>query len=55
MRDRTKEQRLITLKSKLLYKLHRAQNCCPACTDCRNVVIDAIMDFARHYAVVINK
>ncbi len=46
--------RLRAITRKFLYQLHKAQNCCSACTQCRNTIIDQALEFARHYAVITN-
>lgn len=43
-------ERLRTIKNAMLYELHRAQNCCEVCSDCRALIIDAVIEYARSYS-----
>lgn len=49
-----KQERLRTIRTTMLYKLHSAQNCCHACPNCRDAVIDAITEYARSYAAILH-
>lgn len=49
-----KAQKKTQLIKTFLYRLHKRQNCCPVCPQCRNAMIDESMEFARHYAAISN-
>ncbi|HEU4718205.1 MAG TPA: hypothetical protein VFU15_10240 [Bacteroidia bacterium] len=50
--EHLKEKHLRIITRNFLYALHKRQNCCEVCRQCRQAIIDESMRFAELYALI---